>query len=95
MTFIRQVDFKFVDRALASDQRKEPNPNLDDGNDIFWDRERGEVFNRYNNDRIKVAELGGGIAATTMTPAEYFRVCLHDTGEAMAQMLYLRMTGAV
>jgi len=30
-----------------------------------------------------------------MTPAEYFRVCLHDTGEAMAQMLYLRMTGAV
>lgn len=93
MTFMRNVTFPIVDRAINSDQRKETAPNLDDSNDIFWDRERGEVFNRYNNDRIKIVELGGGINATNMTPAEYFRVCLHQTGEAMAQSLYLRQMG--
>lgn len=92
-TFMRNVTFNCVDRAINSDQRQEPSPNLDDSNDIFWDRERGEVFNRYNDDRMGIVELGGGIDATNMTTAEYFRVCLHQTGEAMAQKLYLRQMG--
>ncbi|QEW26710.1 hypothetical protein [Roseovarius indicus] len=87
ISHFRTVTFHCVDRVIAGEA-----DNLDESNDIWWDRERGEVFNRYNSDRMKLVDMGGGRSQySDFTDEEYFRICLHATGVGMAQSLFMSM----